>query len=194
MPRAALLLVMLAWAGDADAAQIESFQISHDGDRYRIEVHARLAVPAGAAYRAFADPALLQAINPAVQRVEVLRRVDDHSARLYSEVHVCAGPFCKTLHQEQDMSYHPRAAGGEMHGEMLAGVGDFRSGHGDWQFQPVGAEATELHFVADLEPSFWVPPLIGPWVVESAFRGEAERTSEGIERVVRAQAAEAAKQ
>jgi ribosome-associated toxin RatA of RatAB toxin-antitoxin module len=194
MARAALLLVLLAWAGGADAAQIEFFQVRHDGDRYHIEVRARLTVPASAAYRVFADPALLQAINPAVQRVEVLRRADDHTARLYSEVHVCAGLFCKTLHQVQDMSYHPQAAGGEMHGEMLAGVGDFRSGHGDWQFQPAGGEATELHFVADLEPSFWVPPLIGPWVVESAFRGEAERTSEGIERVVRAQTGEAAKQ
>jgi ribosome-associated toxin RatA of RatAB toxin-antitoxin module len=184
--RIAALLAALGCAGAACAAQIESFKVSHDGDRYHIEVHARLAVPAAAAYRAFADPAQLQAINPAVQHMEVLKRVDDQAARLYSEVHVCAGPFCKTLHQVQDMSYHPRADGGDLHADVLGGQGDFRSGRGDWQFQPAGDQATELHFSADLEPNFWVPPLVGPWIVESAFRDEAERTSEGIERVAAA--------
>ena len=34
-----------------------------------------------------------------------------------------------------------------------------------------------------------MPPLIGPWIVEDAFRDEAEHTSEGIERVARIQPA-----
>ena len=40
-----------------------------------------------------------------------------------------------------------------------------------------------------MEPDFWVPPLIGPWVIKRTMREQAITTSEGIERLARVRAA-----
>ncbi len=177
-------LVCLAACAPTPAAEIQSLQVQHDGKRYRVEMQVKLQAPAAAAYSAFAAPGSLPAINPAVQKVQVLQRADDEHARIYTEVRVCAVLYCKTLHQVQDMRYAPRPDGGDLHAEVLPGSSDFSYGRADWGFRPAGS-ATLLHFSAELEPAFWIPPLLGPWLVERSLREEAQRTSAGIERLAR---------
>jgi len=83
------------------------------------------------------------------------------------------------------MRYAPRPDGGDLHAEVLPAQSDFSYGRADWQFRPAGT-STHLRFSAELEPAFWVPPLLGPWLVERSLREEAERTSAGIERLAAA--------
>ncbi len=181
------LLPLLGLAQAASAAEIESLQVSRGGARYHVEMEVRLQAPAAASYAAFAAPANLPAINPAVQRVQVLNQAADGGARIYTEVRVCAALYCKTLHQTQQMRYAPRPDGGDLHAEVLPAQSDFSYGRADWRFRSDGG-ATRLHFSADLEPAFWVPPLIGPWLVERSLRQEAQRSSAGIERMAAAPA------
>ncbi|HZR38118.1 MAG TPA: SRPBCC family protein [Nevskia sp.] len=177
-------LACLALVPAAAAAEIQSLQVQHDGNRYRVDLQVKLQAPAAAAYAAFAAPGSLPAINPAVRKVQVLERGGDERARVYTEVRVCAMLYCKTLRQVQDMRYAPRPDGGALHAEVLPESSDFSYGRADWDFRPAGG-ATELRFSAELEPAFWIPPLLGPWLVERSLREEAERTSAGIERLAR---------
>jgi hypothetical protein len=34
----------------------------------------------------------------------------------------------------------------------------------------------------EVRPRFWVPPVVGPWLVREALRAQAQRTAEGVER------------
>lgn len=138
-----------------------------------------LDVPAVRAYDVFADPLNLGRINPAVQ--EVRKLTDD---RLYTRVRVCAGIFCKTLRQQQQMRYAPRVDGGHIWAQVMPQESDLRSGSAQWEFR-AKSERTQLQFDADLEPAFWIPPLLGPWIVENSMREEAQRTSSGIENLAR---------
>jgi hypothetical protein len=176
-------LLLLA-AIPARAATIESLSVVHQGARYSVEMQVRLQTPPAASYAVFAAPASLPKINPAVQRVDVLQRAGDDRARIYTEVRVCALLYCKTLHQTQDMRYQPRPDGGDLTAEVVPEASDFSHGHALWQFRPAAGGATELRFQAELEPAFWIPPLIGPLLVERSLRQEAERTSAGIELLV----------
>jgi hypothetical protein len=157
------------------AAQIETLKVDHADAHYRVSMRVMLDVPAARAYAVFADPLNLQRINPAVQEVQQLP--DD---QLYTRVRVCAGIFCKTLRQQQQMRYAPRADGGHIWAQVIPQESDLRSGSAQWEFRAMG-ERTQLQFDADLEPSFWIPPLLGPWIVENSMREEAQRTSSGIE-------------
>jgi len=179
-----LALGCFAATASASAADIQSLQVQHDGSRYHVEMQVKLQAPAAAAYAAFAAPGSLPAINPSVQKVQVLEHGSDERARIYTEVRVCAVLYCKTLRQVQDMRYAPRPDGGDLHAEVLPGLSDFSYGRADWGFRPAGS-ATLLHFSAELEPAFWIPPLLGPWLVERSLREEAQRTSAGIERLAR---------
>jgi hypothetical protein len=180
-PKPALILLLLA-AAPVRAATIESLSVAHDGARYRVEMQVRLNTPAAASYAVFADPASLPRVNPAVQTVQVLQRGGDERARIYTEVQVCAMLYCKLLHQTQDMHYAARPDGGDLQADVVPEASDFSYGQAQWQFRPAGS-ATELHFHAELQPAFWIPPVIGPWLVERSLREEAERTSAGIERL-----------
>jgi hypothetical protein len=175
-------LSLLGAACATSAAEIQSLQVTRSGTRYHVDMEVRLQAPSAASYAVFAAPGNLPRINPAVRQVQLIEQHPDDQARIYTEVRVCALLYCKTLRQMQDMRYAARADGGDLHAEVLPARSDFSYGRADWQFRPAGA-ATQLHFSAELEPAFWVPPLIGPWLVERSLREEAERTSAGIERL-----------
>jgi hypothetical protein len=181
MPLRCAFFVVLFLAGGAQAATIESLKVSRQDRRYEVNLDALLDAPAAAAYAAFADPGNLPSINPAVRHVEVLGR-DGEAVRLATEVRVCAALYCRNLRQVNDMHYAPRPDGGDMSAEVLPLQGDFKSGAANWQFRSVEAK-THLHFHAELEPAFWIPPVIGPWLVQRSLRIEAETTSAGIERL-----------
>jgi hypothetical protein len=168
-----------------EAAQIQSIAVEHSDGRYRVRMHVLLDVTAARAYAAFADPHNLVAINPDVQDAHLLA-----DGSLYTQVRTCAGPFCKTLRQQQQMRYSARGDGGHIWAQVVPEHSDLRSGTAQWEFSALGEHA-QLDFEAELEPAFWIPPLIGPWLLENSMRAEAQRTSLGIEQVARQQAASA---
>ena len=190
--RLPLALSLLALTPLAAAAEIQSLEVTRSGARYHVEMEVKLQALSAASYSVFVMPGNLPKINPAVRQVQVIAQEAHDLARIYTELRVCALLYCKTLHQMQDMRYTPRPDGGDLHADVLPARSDFSYGRADWQFRPAGV-TTHLHFSAELEPAFWVPPLVGPWLVERSLREEAERTSAGIERLAAAVAPGAAR-
>jgi hypothetical protein len=166
------------------AAEIQRLDVTRSGARYRVDMEVRLAASATLAYAVFSTPALLPKINPAVQKVEALAE-PGAPQRYYTEVRVCVAWWCRTLHQVQDLRSSATAKGGDLRADVLPARSDLRFGHAEWQF--VGDDRrTDLHAQLEVEPAFWVPPLIGPWLVERMLREQAEITSQGIERLASA--------
>ena len=182
--RLAAAVPLLAAAAAGHAADIQSLQVSRDGLRYHIEMDVRLHAAANAAYAVFVAPGGLRRINPDVRTVEVLGRGPDQSLRMYTELHVCVSLYCRTLRQLQDMRLEPRQDGGDVHADLLPDSSDFSYGRADWQFRAAGDD-TQVHFTAELQPTFWLPPAIGPWMMERSMRREAESTAAGIERMAK---------
>ncbi|MEA2079826.1 MAG: hypothetical protein U9P00_08215, partial [Pseudomonadota bacterium] len=50
------------------------------------------------------------------------------------------------------------------------------------------AAGTRILMRSELAPDFWIPPLLGPWLIKRELRAEALQTMHNLERV----AAEAA--
>lgn len=84
------------------------------------------------------------------------------------------------------MTAVPNATGGVLEAVMVA-HGDFRRGHGRWTVSPCqdGRPTTCLDARIELVPRFWVPPVIGPWVIRGMVDDEARRTSFGLEQIAR---------
>ena len=178
-PAAAVLLI--AGARTTHAADIRQLDVTRDNGRYHVVMDVQLNADAHRAYDAFSDPALLPKINPAIQVATPLTE-PGATRRLYTEVRLCVSLFCHTLHQVQDMGGGEQAGGWLLTADVLPERSEFRYGHAEWRFISAGT-ATDLQLHLDVEPSFWVPPLLGPWVVERMLRDQAQVTSAGIERI-----------
>lgn len=175
---AALACACLAPAG---AAEIESLTVTQHGARYRTEMAVRLAVSAEAAFAALTDYPGLGRINPRVRAVEILSGEAPAPLRLRTLVELCVGILCRQVAQVQDMR---RSAATTLQAEVVPALSDLHYGVAHWRFLPLGADS-RLHFDAEIEPKFWVPPFIGPWLVKRALTREAIATSSGIEQAAR---------
>ena len=69
---------------------------------------------------------------------------------------------------------------------------DFESGSARWTVRACASAAsmTCLDARIELVPAFWVPPVIGPWVLRRKMAEEARRTSVGLEVMARASRAQ----
>ena len=173
----------------AQAVVVDSLAVTQDGSRYRVAMKVQLDASADAAYAVFADYRNLPRINPAVTQAQVLpETTSPEVSRLHTQLRMCFSFFCKTLDQVQDMRRIEEKPGGRLSARVLPDRSDLRYGQADWRLSDCGSQTAAkscLEFTAELEPRFWIPPLIGPWVMERKLRQEAIQTSQGIERLAR---------
>ncbi len=121
--------------------------------------------------------------NPDLRRVRVEPTAQPHRIRLFVTVHACVLIFCKTMRQEQLVTVTRKAHGGLISAQLVPHGGDFRGGQASWRVHPcttVNAPSC-LEVRIELQPAFWVPPLIGPWILQRKLYTEARRSSRGIE-------------
>jgi hypothetical protein len=85
--------------------------------------------------------------------------------------------FCKRVVQVQDVT---RPGEYVIEAVIVPSVSDFRSGFARWQLRPQG-ESTLLSFSHRFEPDFWVPPVIGPWIIKRTLISEVAETAMYIE-------------
>jgi hypothetical protein len=143
---------------------------------------ARLAAPLERSYAVFRDFSRLPQINDAVEQVRLLDDAPDGAQRLYTRVRVCVSLFCTRLDQVQDLRERDDVEGRAFDAIVIPERSNLRYGRAQWRMRDCAGD-TCLQFRAELEPDFWVPPLIGPWLIERAMRREALATALGIERL-----------
>jgi hypothetical protein len=180
------LWMLLCIALPAHAAQVSGVRVTRNGTHFLIDIHIAIDAPAPAVFRALQDYAAMARYNPDLRSVRVERTSAPDRVRLFTAVHTCVLIFCKMMHQEQMMTAIVRSDGGLLEAQMLSG--DFRGGHGRWVVKPCPAAraVTCMDIHLELLPAFWVPPVIGPWVIRNKMAEEARRTSAGLEQTARA--------
>lgn len=181
------LWVLLLFAVSAQAAEVSGVHVARNGARFLIDMHIAIDAPAPAVFRALQDYAAMAHYNPDLEAVRVELTPAAHRVRLFTTIHTCVLIFCKTMHQEQIMTATASADGGTLDAELLPYGGDFKGGRGLWVVKtcPTARGVTCLDVRIELVPAFWVPPVLGPWVIGRKMDEEARRTGDGLERTAR---------
>ncbi|MES1940805.1 cyclase/dehydrase [Salinisphaera sp. T5B8] len=175
--RRCLVLAALALCMSASAAAvtIERMQVERADTRYTITADMRLAVAQRQAFRAASDYERLPEFNPSI--IESKRLPGD---RLRSTIRLCVALICKQIEQVMHYQQTPPDA---ISMQVVPGAGDLKSGHADWRFSSEDSGATRLVFEAEIDPDFWVPPLVGPYLIARELRRQARVTGQSIERL-----------
>jgi len=174
---AAVLLLMPA---TVLAGEILASSVNRDGDRYTLSLTARIDAPIDTVYQSITDFDNLAAINPAIEESQLLAMPDVDTRRVRSVIMVCILVFCKRVTQVQDVRL---VDGYAIEAVILPEDSDFRSGFSRWQLTPGGA-STELLFTNAFEPDFWIPPVIGAWLIKRKLVREVAETAIYIEGVL----------
>jgi len=173
-----LLISLTLFPGVLLAGEILDSSVVRDGAVYRLSIIARVEAPLAVVYQSITDFNNLAAINPSIEESRVLELQGDGRQRVRSVIRVCVLVFCKRVEQVQDVTLVDHRT---VVATMVPGAGDFRAGLARWELTAAGT-GTDLHFTEVFEPDFWVPPLIGPWLIEKKLVREVAETAMYIER------------
>ncbi len=102
--------------------------------------------------------------------------------RVRSVLQSCIWFFCRKVVQVEDV-VEPDAH--RILARIVPGRGDFKRGWSAWRLSAQGAR-TKLHYEASRVPDFWIPPLIGPWVVAHTLREQLQAGIPVLERLAAA--------
>lgn len=172
----ALWLLTIAVAG---AGEVVNVSVDHFEKRYVVEIDARFNASAERLRELLTDFPNLNRINDSIQSSEVLEINSPQHHCVRTEAKVCVAMLCKTIVQVQDVSVLPD---GNLLATIRATRSDFSYGVAHWDFWKEHA-MTRMRFRSEIEPAFWVPPLIGPWLIRRALQDEALKSVANLERL-----------
>jgi hypothetical protein len=118
-------------------------------------------------------------VNDAIEVSEILKTRKPGDYQVRTETEACVWFYCMRVHQVQDVI---EAYDGSVTATVIPALSDFRQGYARlnlWQ-EPGG---TRVLIRSEVEPDFWIPPIIGPWLIKRKLRSEALETVRNLERV-----------
>ena len=173
---AALLLSVAAQpAGPAELVRDEATR-SHE--TYRVSVEVVVDASPARVQRWLADYEGLHRLNSGILESDVLERQGDREALVRIVTRACFAFFCTTTTQVQEFVERH----GRLHATILPERSDYKSGSVQWRFMPEG-DRTRVHLDVELEPDFWIPPLLGIYLIKKGVRNQALETLQSIERL-----------
>ncbi|MEN8720746.1 MAG: hypothetical protein ABF296_10850 [Oceanococcaceae bacterium] len=192
-PRIRALLCCAAFGlgcvpGIAMPADIDSVVVDHRKNRYTVEMHARMDADAARAYAVFTNYERLVDINDAIITSQRIAGGLDGAQRIHTQVRVCVMGICRIFDQVQDMQPTPPE---HLEARVIPNMSNLKYGLANWRIWNEDGRA-HLYFRAEVEPDFWVPPVVGPWLIKRKLESEAQQTANGIERLANQQPAPAA--
>ncbi len=162
-------------------AQVEHLTVERSGEDYNVSLRAVLDAPLDQVWSVLTDYARFHEVSPAIKESEILEQRDAHTHRVRTRAAACVLIFCKETEQVQTM--HQQAPG-RLAVEVDPAHSDFEFGRARWYLE-AASDVTHLQFEARIRPAVWVPPVIGPWVVQRVLHEEARATTDGLERLAR---------
>ena len=177
--RLCLLAIICAAPVQTFAAEIQRVSVNYKDGQFYMAMDVLLDTTPERAFTVMTNYTALGKINDAVEQSQLLKTFSTLKHRVKTITVVCVLWICEKITQVQDMVKNPQTL--QLHAELTADSPDFESGHAEWHFS-AHPKGTRMIFNSVIEPSFWIPPLIGTWAVSRMLTAHAKITSSGLER------------
>jgi len=163
----------------AAAAELRDVVVEKEGDRYHLTSTTYFATTQSQLYNVLIDFDKYPLFSSAF--VEAENREPDEQGRpqFYTRMEGCALLFCKTYIRVGYLELQPEF-------DIVAVTdpeqSNFAYSHERWQLIPEG-EGTLMIYDFEMEPGFWVPPIVGPFVIKRALKASGGNAVDRIEAV-----------
>lgn len=171
------LSLWLASVPVAMAVTVLSGEVAHEDGHYRVAFEVLVDADLAAARRLLTDYAHYRRLSDTLVESRVLAVRSGGATRVRFVFRACVLFFCPHFQKTADVEAE---ADGTVVMRTDPAESDFRFGEERWRVTPAAAR-TRIRYEAEFVPSFFVPPLIGPWLVKWRIRDELETTAQRLE-------------
>jgi len=174
-----LLAGCLLTSPPAPAKTILYTLVSYHEGRYRVVFDVIIDAQHQRVREVMADYEGWSRLSPVIEEVRRITVNDNGSETIRMSLHLCLWIYCKDLVKTGELVVR---GNGDIVVTGLPAQSDFRYTNEHWRTQPV-EDRTRVKYQAELEPDFFVPPLIGPLYLKSRIRRELDATMLRLEQL-----------
>jgi len=165
------------------ASEVRNLEVSAYRGRYRVNLEVLINADLESVQNIVQDHDRLYRLSRIIKRSRDLGSLPGQLPRRELTLEACILFFCLVPRMLEEIE---RQANGDIITRIVPEESDFSYGRSHWRTWRVSAQASRIALSAELTPAFWIPPLIGPWVLKHKLRGAALEACERLERLARA--------
>ncbi len=171
-----MALPLAAWG-----AEMRSVDVHHIEGRYVMESEVWFAAGIEAVFAVFLDYDLSTQFSSAIEAARNIEPDGDGRRRFYIRNRGCVLLFCVTFERYGFVEHVPNKV---IKASIDPDRSDFHLSNETWAFHREG-DGTKVFYTVEFEPKFWVPPVIGPYVIKRELRLNAGDAVDRIEMIAR---------
>jgi hypothetical protein len=175
----ALFCLIFIYSASVLANDIVEFEVTEDEGVFYINASVVLDAPAEYIHNVLTDYVHIYRLNPSIIESEVLASPGDNVARIRTKVIACVISYCEEIERVEDVRI---LASGDIQAKIVPQFSQFKSGATLWQIRSMG-EGSRLSYHAEMEPDFFIPPIIGNVIVKAKLRYEIMTSFRRLEKI-----------
>jgi hypothetical protein len=161
----------------AGAAEIRTLDFTRDGDIYRVASDVYMAAPPGGVYAVLIDYENLDRLSSAFLETRFIEPIEDGRGLVYLHMEACILFFCRDVKLTEEIRVVPET---RVEVTILPAQSDLNYGRSSWDIAAVD-DGSLVHYELEMQPSFWIPPIIGPMIMKAVARRKGLRAARRVE-------------
>jgi hypothetical protein len=178
-PPFALALGVLLVAVSASTATIETIDVDHKGRTYSLHAETLLDASPEAITAVLLDYERFGRISSVYKEYGYLDPLPDGTPVVFTRMEGCLLFYCKSMTRVERLE---AASPGHIRTVTLPDRSDFKRSISEWVLKREAA-GTRMIYTLEMEPDFFVPPLIGPPILKRTLRRGGGDAIDRIERL-----------
>lgn len=162
----ALLLLISTVVTTVRAADIQTLKVEEHQGRYSITLDVVVNAPRDTIFSTISTPAQWPHLSSVVTDAAILGELPDGGRKIRVTFEDCILIFCQTIHKYETLY---SSDNDQVDTQVIAQNSDFSYAREHWRVTAQGTE-TRVVYRAELTPSFYIPPLIGSYIVKTKIR------------------------
>ena len=177
------LLIGACCAASGSAATVRTVEVSRDSGRYHLVADTHLDAPPAAIYQVLLDfdHDRYRRISEIYKESSYLPPDNDGTPLVYTRVEGCLLFFCRSMRRVERLEVVTPSL---IRSTAVPDRSDFKYSTSEWTLEPE-AGGTKVTYQMDMEPSFWLPPFVGPWFLKRTLLNGAPSAVDKIEALAR---------
>ncbi len=174
-----LIIIFLFFSLNAKAANITFSSAKYKNDRFIIKVIGVVSAKPAQVFAVLTDYKNIPKISPKIIESKIIK-TDGDTTIVKTVAKGCVWFFCKEIINTQTTTSIPEK---RIQSITINAQSNLKFGQMVWNIKEVNL-GTQIDYYAEIEPDFFVPPLIGSYFIKNSMLEEAKYFIDSVEKLV----------